>query len=114
MNALPKCKEENVSFMVYNTFGSTQMKTGGHVNCQHSSLLTHPFARLAQQQKLGKEFKKEALVPKRRLFMVLLIWDLFSLSFWELALNSPKGFYIKAVLKMMFERSGIRVADGNV
>lgn len=46
--------------------------------------------------------------------MVLLIWYLFSLSFGELALKSLKGFYIKAVLKMMFQRAEICMADGNV
>ena len=46
--------------------------------------------------------------------MVLLIWYLFSLSFEELALNFLKEFYIKAVLKMIFERAGLCVADGNV
>lgn len=46
--------------------------------------------------------------------MVLLIWYLFSLSVEGLALNFLKEFYIKAVLKMIFKRAGLCVADGNV
>lgn len=34
--------------------------------------------------------------------------------FEELALNFLKELYIKAVLKMVFERVGLCVADGNV
>lgn len=68
MDALPKYKDEKVPFMVYDTLGWIPMKTGGHVRLSTRLLpLTYPFARLAWQQKLGKEFKKEALVvPKAR------------------------------------------------
>lgn len=57
--------KERMCHLWYNAFSLIKMKTVRHVRLSvllHSDLIWYPFARLAQQQKFGKELKKKELL----------------------------------------------------